>query len=63
MCLKKFRYMYFKNPLHKQPKFPYNMREVTAYAAATGKRMNELTEDELKRFVISNDPCHKSEKT
>lgn len=50
--LKKLRQMYHKNPYVKTA-FPYNMREAIRYAELNGKRVYQLTDEELDLFLLS----------
>ena len=50
--LMKLRQLYYRNPLRTQPKFPYDMKKVIEYASSAGKKISELTTEELNSFLI-----------
>ncbi len=49
--LTKLRQKYHKNPYVKTS-FPYNMRDAIKYAESKGKRVYQLTDDELNLFLL-----------
>lgn len=50
--LMKFRQKLFKNPLRRQPSFPYDMRGIIKYASSSNKKLSELSTDELNMFLL-----------
>lgn len=40
------------NPYEEQPACKYNLRELTRYARKVGKRVTELTYEEIARFSV-----------
>ena len=50
--LKKFKRLYYKYNKYKTPKFPYDMRKVILYANSVGKQINQLTDSEMKMFLL-----------
>lgn len=54
ILLKKLRHLYFKNPYITAPAFPYDMRKAIAYADSIGKRVYQLTSEELNMFLTKS---------
>ncbi len=52
ILLKKLRWKWNSNPLHKQPGSPYFINQVVAYAHSEAKEYSELTKEELKPFRV-----------
>lgn len=50
--LKRLRWKWNSNPLHKQPESPYYLNQVILYAHSEGKEYSELTKEELKPFRV-----------
>ena len=52
--LKRLRWKWNSNPLHKQPESPYYINQVVAYAHSEGKEYSDLTKEELKPFRVKD---------
>lgn len=52
IILKKLHRLYYKLNPYKSPDFPYDMRKAIEYAASVGKRVFELSSQEMEMFLL-----------
>lgn len=50
--LKRLHRLYYKLNPYKSPDFPYDMRKAIEYAASVGKRVFELSSQEMEMFLL-----------